>query len=109
MEKTRDAISSRFYWPGMEEDIRKWIAQCPECQARRSTLKEKKAYIPIEITEPLELANGFHDLSPTPSDSPLVNAVSETPSNPTNALVTNTTDDLSSNHIEIEPAAASEV
>ncbi|RXN37825.1 gag-pol fusion [Labeo rohita] len=55
MEKTRDAISSRFYWPGMEEDIRKWIAQCPECQARRSTLKEKKAYIPIEITEPLEL------------------------------------------------------
>ncbi|RXN32705.1 hypothetical protein ROHU_004544 [Labeo rohita] len=60
-------------------------------------------------TEHSDQANGFHDLSPTPSDSPLVNAVSETPSNPTNALVTNTTDDLSSNHIEIEPAAASEV
>ncbi|CAM4597271.1 unnamed protein product [Leuciscus chuanchicus] len=25
MEKNLDAISIRFYWPGLEEDIRKWI------------------------------------------------------------------------------------
>ncbi|KAL1251745.1 hypothetical protein QQF64_019541 [Cirrhinus molitorella] len=54
-------------------------------------------------------ANGVYDLSPNQSDIPLVVDGSETPSNHTDALVTNTTNDLSSNHIEIEPAAASEV
>ncbi|KAL0161248.1 hypothetical protein M9458_044973, partial [Cirrhinus mrigala] len=52
--------------------------------------------------------NGVYDLSPTQSDIPLVDDVSETPSNHTIALVMNTTDDLSSNHIEIESAAATE-
>lgn len=31
------------------------ISECPECQAKRNNLKIKKAYIPIEVTEPLEL------------------------------------------------------
>ncbi|KAF7660410.1 hypothetical protein LDENG_00283050, partial [Lucifuga dentata] len=55
VEKTHSAIISRYYWPGMEGDIRKWIAQCPQCQAKRSTIKQKKEYQPIEVTEPLEL------------------------------------------------------
>ncbi|GLD67910.1 uncharacterized protein AKAME5_001923400 [Lates japonicus] len=55
MEKTVDAIALRYFWPGMESDIRKWILECPECQTRRNALKMKKTYIPIEITEPLEL------------------------------------------------------
>ncbi|CAJ1063311.1 gag-pol fusion [Xyrichtys novacula] len=55
MEKTLEPISRRYYWPGMEKDIQQWIKECPECQARRSTLKVKTAYIPIEATEPLEL------------------------------------------------------
>ncbi|XP_050959967.1 uncharacterized protein LOC127161324 [Labeo rohita] len=54
-------------------------------------------------------ANGFHDLSPNQSDIPLVDDVSETPSNHTNAVVMNTIDGLSSNHIEIESAAATEM
>lgn len=55
VEKTHSAIIARYYWPGMEDDIRKWIAQCPQCQARRATIKEKQEYNPIEVTEPLEL------------------------------------------------------
>ncbi|KAL1268443.1 hypothetical protein QQF64_033806 [Cirrhinus molitorella] len=39
----------------MEQDIRKWVAQCPQCQARRASIKEKAAYTPIIVTEPLEL------------------------------------------------------
>ncbi|RXN19411.1 LINE-1 type transposase domain-containing 1 [Labeo rohita] len=46
------------------------IAQCPECQARKSTLKEKKAYIPIEVNDELvertvaseTLTTGLQDL-----------------------------------------------
>ena len=26
MEQTQDAIFLRYYWPGMEEDIRKWVS-----------------------------------------------------------------------------------
>ncbi|RXN15276.1 myosin-1 isoform X3 [Labeo rohita] len=55
VERTHNAIILRFYWPGMEQDIRKWIAQCPQCQTRRKSIKEKKAYNPITVTEPLEL------------------------------------------------------
>ncbi|KAI4817633.1 hypothetical protein KUCAC02_011016 [Chaenocephalus aceratus] len=55
MEKTHLAIIQRFYWPGMTEDIRKWIARCPQCQSKRAFIKEKKEYTPIEVTEPLEL------------------------------------------------------
>lgn len=55
VEKTHSAIISRYYWPGMLEDIRKWVAQCPQCQTKRAALKEKKQYNPIEVTEPLEL------------------------------------------------------
>ncbi|KAL7388436.1 hypothetical protein ABVT39_013895 [Epinephelus coioides] len=50
-KKTHCAIIARYYWPGMEDDIRKWIAQCPQCQARRATIKEKREYNPIEVTE----------------------------------------------------------
>ncbi|CAK6974785.1 uncharacterized protein LOC120559688 [Scomber scombrus] len=49
VEKTQSAIISRYYWPGIQEDIRKWIAQCPECQAKRAVIKEKMEYEPIQI------------------------------------------------------------
>ncbi|XP_016349702.1 uncharacterized protein LOC107694512 [Sinocyclocheilus anshuiensis] len=52
---------------------------------------------------------GVNDLSPNQSEIPLMDDASETPSNHTDALVMNTTNDPSSNHIEIEPAAASEI
>jgi len=29
MEKTLEALSSRFYWPGLEKDIRKWVSFIP--------------------------------------------------------------------------------
>ncbi|XP_014834308.1 PREDICTED: uncharacterized protein LOC106911992 isoform X3 [Poecilia mexicana] len=30
--KTRIAMCSRFYWPGMTADIEKWVSQCDRCQ-----------------------------------------------------------------------------
>jgi len=29
-KKTRDAISLRFYWPGMSQDIDTWVITCTE-------------------------------------------------------------------------------
>ncbi|KAI4819024.1 hypothetical protein KUCAC02_004305 [Chaenocephalus aceratus] len=55
VEKTHCALIARYYWPGMESDIRKWIAQYPQCQAKRANIKEKQEFSPIEVTEPLEL------------------------------------------------------
>ncbi|CAK6975270.1 uncharacterized protein LOC117534630 isoform X4 [Scomber scombrus] len=48
VEKTQSAIITRYYWPGIQ-DIRKWIAQCPECRAKRAVIKEKTEYEPIQI------------------------------------------------------------
>ncbi|KAI4800795.1 hypothetical protein KUCAC02_007093, partial [Chaenocephalus aceratus] len=55
LEGKRQAIIQRYYWPGMEEDIRKWVLRCPQCQSKRAFIKEKVEYTPIEVTEPLEL------------------------------------------------------
>ena len=32
--KTMEAVKQRYYWPGYEGDIRKWIAECAPCQQR---------------------------------------------------------------------------
>ncbi len=52
-------------------------------------------------------ANGVNDLSP--SGIPLIDDANERSSNHTDAQVKNTTDDLTSSHMEIEPEAASEI
>ncbi len=52
-------------------------------------------------------ANGVNDL--LPSGIPLIDDANERSSNHTDALETNTTNDLSPNHMEIEPEAASEI
>ncbi|RXN13050.1 gag-pol fusion [Labeo rohita] len=54
-EKTKLAISSRFYWPGMGVDIDKWVLQCADCQFSRLSIKQEPKYIPICVTKPLEL------------------------------------------------------
>ena len=32
--KTIEAVKQRYYWPGYEGDIRKWVAECAPCQQR---------------------------------------------------------------------------
>ncbi|XP_034054773.1 uncharacterized protein LOC117534630 isoform X2 [Gymnodraco acuticeps] len=58
LEKTHCALIARYYWPGMESDIRKWIAHCPQCQAKRANIKEKLEYSPIETNGLVEKLNG---------------------------------------------------
>ncbi|XP_072562184.1 uncharacterized protein [Paramormyrops kingsleyae] len=53
--KTRDAISQRFYWPGMSRDIERWVSQCTVCQKNKGTLKTETQYTPIKTKVPFEL------------------------------------------------------
>ncbi|KAL6455441.1 hypothetical protein MHYP_G00361070 [Metynnis hypsauchen] len=53
-EKTNDAISTRYYWPGMTIDINKWIKECSTCQMSRP-IKHQDEYTPIIVNEPWEL------------------------------------------------------
>ena len=34
VQKTTDRVKERFYWPGYEQDIEKWIRDCELCQRR---------------------------------------------------------------------------
>ena len=36
LHKTMEAVKQRYYWPGYEGDIRKWIAECASCQQRNA-------------------------------------------------------------------------
>ncbi|XP_049328588.1 gypsy retrotransposon integrase-like protein 1 [Astyanax mexicanus] len=53
--KTRDAISQRFYWPGMSGDIEKWVSQCTVCQKNKRDIKASTEYKPIKTKVPFEL------------------------------------------------------
>ncbi|XP_076873239.1 uncharacterized protein LOC143523013 isoform X2 [Brachyhypopomus gauderio] len=54
-KKTRDAISKRFYWPGMSTDIDKWVSECLVCQRSQNVIKQVVDYTPIKVTQPFEL------------------------------------------------------
>jgi Integrase zinc binding domain/Integrase core domain len=43
--QTQSLVKERFYWPGMNEEVRLYIAHCPGCQLRN-----------IQLTKPVELA-----------------------------------------------------
>ncbi|KAF7702362.1 hypothetical protein HF521_001645, partial [Silurus meridionalis] len=53
--KTRDAISQRYYWPGMSADIEKWVSQCTVCQKNKKDIKLKTDLKPIKVKTPFEL------------------------------------------------------
>ncbi len=56
-ERTIDMIRSRFFWPKMAEEVKKWCEQCKRCCLRK-TRPSKMTRVPlvsINTTEPLEL------------------------------------------------------
>lgn len=36
VHKTMDKVKQRFYWPGYESDVTKWVAECCCCQQRKA-------------------------------------------------------------------------
>lgn len=55
IKKTLDAVKTRFYWPGYEADVEKWIKQCDQCQKRNSPQPQMQAPLgTIQATRPFE-------------------------------------------------------
>lgn len=57
-EKTLWLGRQRFYWPGMEKDIYKWVEQCDRCIRRKTPGNKPFAELkPIHTTRPMELVS----------------------------------------------------
>ena len=55
MDKTRERVLARFYWPGVKRDVERHCQGCPECQrvAPRATVRDLLIPMPI-IETPFE-------------------------------------------------------
>ena len=51
MDKTRDRVLARFYWPGIKRDIEQYCQACPECQRVAPRATVRNPLIPMPIIE----------------------------------------------------------
>ena len=43
ISKTLEYLRSRFYWPGLHSDVKKWCASCDDCASRRGPPTKPRA------------------------------------------------------------------
>lgn len=53
--KTRNALTSKYYWPGMTKGIADWVAQCPTCQKQGKEFNLDPTLRSIKVTRIWEL------------------------------------------------------
>ena len=51
MDKTRDRVLARFYWPGVKRDVERYCQACPECQRVAPRATVRNPLIPMPIIE----------------------------------------------------------
>ena len=51
MDKTRDRVLGRFYWPGVKKDIEDYFRACPECQRTTPRPSVRNPLIPMPLIE----------------------------------------------------------
>ena len=51
MDKTRDRVLARFYWPGVKRDVERYCQGCPECQRVAPRPTVRNPLIPMPIIE----------------------------------------------------------
>ena len=54
IERTGHLLKDHFYWPNMQNDVKKHIQQCPRCLQFKTSPERVEMY-PIEATHPWEL------------------------------------------------------
>ena len=42
IEKTYHRAQERFFWPGMNRDVREWVNSCDECLRRKGTRQKHR-------------------------------------------------------------------
>ena len=51
MDKTRDRILHRFYWPGVKKNVEEYCRACPECQRMAPRPSVRNPLIPMPLIE----------------------------------------------------------
>uniref|UniRef100_A0A8C4X6A1 Gypsy retrotransposon integrase-like protein 1 n=1 Tax=Erpetoichthys calabaricus TaxID=27687 RepID=A0A8C4X6A1_ERPCA len=50
-EKTLERIKLRFYWPGINEEVRRFCQSCPDCQIRQIPRRVRAPLVPIPLVD----------------------------------------------------------
>ncbi|CAC5386928.1 unnamed protein product [Mytilus coruscus] len=53
--KTLEKIRQSYYWPGLQSDVRAYVAGCNKCNRRKRLMKRKRASMRFEVD------NGRHE------------------------------------------------
>ena len=74
VERTRQTVSEKFFWPTMREDTSRWARECQQCQLAKInrhttppigefTVPERRfSHLNLDIVGPLPISNGFRYL-----------------------------------------------
>ena len=54
-DRTVSLVKNRFYWPGMDGDIEKYIRNCPRCIRRKSKTSTPAKLVVVDSTYPMDL------------------------------------------------------
>ena len=54
-DRTMSLVKSRFYWPGVDGDIEKFVRNCPRCIRRKAQGKTSANLVVVESTFPMDL------------------------------------------------------
>ena len=69
MDKTRDRILNRFYWPGVKKDVEDYCRACPECQRTAPRPSVRNPLIPMPLIEVPFNRLGLDIIGPLPRTS----------------------------------------
>uniref|UniRef100_A0A8D0DEN8 Gypsy retrotransposon integrase-like protein 1 n=1 Tax=Sander lucioperca TaxID=283035 RepID=A0A8D0DEN8_SANLU len=69
VEKTKERIMQRFFWPGVHKEIENYCRSCPECQQVAPKPTYKKTLIPLPIIETPFERIGLDIVGPLPKSS----------------------------------------
>ena len=98
LERTRDLLRERVYWPSMTSDTTRWIGECRRCQVARGDYNNPKPILgQIEANHPLELlCLDFTKIDPAKNGKENVLVLTDAFTKFSLAVVT-------SNHLSIQP------
>ena len=52
--QTEAVLRRGFYWPKLGEDVRRWVAECPQCVQRKPGPEVRAPLVPITTSYPME-------------------------------------------------------
>lgn len=54
-DRSMSLVRDRFYWPGMDKDVKNWIQQCGRCIRRKTSTNQRALLVSITTQFPLQL------------------------------------------------------